>query len=163
MQFYMNYTRWDMQIHQNRKAEWAVRHWGPDGPPVKFGTGSKKGLVVCDCPKMYCGPSTVQRQFGLQKRTVSVLDLEMNCGPSAGERRTVRRSKAKRNLEMTRFCLCAEKCTADRPGVNGGPSAVQQTGKQLSARFLVVSMCKWRTVRRVRADRPATALVGVCS
>jgi len=116
---------------------------------VKFETGSRKGLVLCICLEMYCGLSgtvsrTVRRTkaIELQKRVVSVWDLEMNCRPSAGEQRTVRRSKAKQNPEMTRLCLCAEKCIADRPGVNVGPSAVQRAGKQLYARFLVVSMCK---------------------
>ena len=44
--------------------------WGPDRPPVKFETGSRKGLVLCNCQKMYCGPSAVQRLIGFQKHTV---------------------------------------------------------------------------------------------
>ena len=156
MQFYMNYTRWDMQMHQNRKADWAV---------------------TAQCYS--------------------------NRRASALKARTVRRWNSRRVPEKVWFCVIVKKCTADRPPykgwlgsrntpflsgiwkwtadrprVKGGPSAVQRTGKQLSAMFLVVWMCKWRTVRRVRADHPqelrdaparppatspATALVGVCS
>jgi hypothetical protein len=55
-------------MHQNRKADWAQCYSnrgpsvGPDRPPVKFETGSRKGLILCICQKMHCEPSgTVPR------------------------------------------------------------------------------------------------------
>jgi len=122
-------------MHQNRKADWAVtaqcysnrgpsalkartvRRWNSRRVPEKVWFCVIVKKCTADRPVLYREPSAVQRQIGFQKHTVSECDLEMNCGPSAGEWRT-------------------------------GPSAVQRTGKQLSARFLVVSMCKWRTVRK---------------
>ena len=87
----------------------------------------------------------MQRQIRFQKHTVSEWDLEMKCGPSAGEGRTVRRSMDWK----TTFCDVSgglDVQVADRPPGSSGPSA--------------------RTQRRtggLAGASPATALVGVCS
>ena len=101
----MDYTRWDMQMHQNRKKLIGLLLRSATvtagRPPVKFETGSRKGLVLCNCQKMYCGPSdTVPR--------------------------TVRRTKVDWAPETHRFCVgignelrTVRGWMADRPPFNG--------------------------------------------
>ena len=84
---------------------------------------SKK--CTADRPVLYRGPSAVQRQIGFQKHTVSEWDLEMNCGPSAGEGRTVRRST---DWKTTFYDVSSgfDVQVADRPPGSSGPSAKTQ-------------------------------------
>ena len=80
---------------------------------------------TADRPVLYRGPSAVERQIGFQKHTVSEWDLEINCGPSAGEGQTVRRST---DWRIT-FCDVSgglDVQVADRPPGSSGPSARTQ-------------------------------------
>ena len=104
--------------------------------------------VTEDRPPLRLGPSVGKIRDGFQKRFGSVY-LFRNV------LRTVRYCtadclpyKGRLGSRNAPFLCGIWKWTADRPRVNGGPSAIERTGKQFSAMFLVVWMCKWRTVRK---------------
>lgn len=132
-----------MQMHSNRKADWAgtarsysnrgqsaleartVHRWNSGRVPEKVWFCVIVKKCTADRPVLYRGPSAVQRQIGFQKHTISEWDLEMNCGPSAGEGRTVRRSTDWK----TTFCDVSgglDVQVADRPPGSSGPSARTQ-------------------------------------
>ena len=80
MQFYMNYTRWDMQMHQNRKADWAVTaQWYSNRGPSALEARTVRRWNSRRVP---------------EKVWFCVIVKKIYCGPSGTVPRTVRRTKA---------------------------------------------------------------------